>query len=115
MAPTKAAVPATKPQAKKPQIRGKGLKKKKVALKFVIDCTHPVEDSILDVGNFEQYLKTRIKINGKTGYLKYLTKKYLKKNNLRDWLRVVASGKDSYELRYFQINSQEDDDEEDNE
>ncbi|KAJ8929363.1 hypothetical protein NQ314_017944 [Rhamnusium bicolor] len=77
MAPaTKAAVPATKPQAKKPQIRGKGLKKKKVALKFVIDCTHPVEDSILDVANFE---------------------------------RTPS------ELRYFQINSQEDDDEEDNE
>ncbi|XP_018562364.1 60S ribosomal protein L22 [Anoplophora glabripennis] len=148
MVVTKAAAPAAKPQAKKPQIRGKGLKKKKVALKFLIDCTHPVEDGILDVGNFEQYLKTRIKINGKTGnfaggkgsqhavtlgrekgtklvlnseipfskrYLKYLTKKYLKKNNLRDWLRVVAAGKDSYELRYFQINSQEDDDEEDNE
>nr|XP_023014614.1 60S ribosomal protein L22-like [Leptinotarsa decemlineata] len=148
MSPTKAAVPATKPQGKKPQIRGKGLKKKKVALKFVIDCTHPSEDSILDVANFESYLKERIKINGKTQnfaagkgsqhvvtlgrekgtkvvvnseipfskrYLKYLTKKYLKKNNLRDWLRVVASGKDSYELRYFQINSQEDDDEEDNE
>lgn len=48
-------------------------------------------------------------------YLKYLTKKYLKKHNLRDWLRVVASGQDSYELRYFQINSQEDEDEEDNE
>lgn len=47
-------------------------------------------------------------------YLKYLTKKYLKKNNFRDWLRVVAAGKDSYELRYFQINNQEDDDEEDN-
>ncbi|CAH1971841.1 unnamed protein product [Acanthoscelides obtectus] len=148
MAPTKPAVPATKPQAKKPQIRGKGLKKKKVQLRFVIDCTHPSEDSILDVANFEQYLKTRIKINGKTGnfaggkgaqhsvtlgrekgtkiilnseipfskrYLKYLTKKYLKKNNLRDWLRVVAAGKDSYELRYFQINSQEDEDEDDNE
>lgn len=40
-------------------------------------------------------------------YLKYLTKKYLKKNNLRDWLRVVASDKESYELRYFQI-SQDD-------
>lgn len=37
-------------------------------------------------------------------YLKYLTKKYLKKNNLRDWLRVVANSKESYELRYFQIN-----------
>ena len=47
-------------------------------------------------------------------YLKYLTKKYLKKNNLRDWLRVVAppSLKDTYELRYFQINNDEDDDDE---
>ena len=45
-------------------------------------------------------------------YLKYLTKKYLKKNNLRDWLRVVASTKDSYELRYFQINNEESDNEE---
>jgi len=47
-------------------------------------------------------------------YLKYLTKKYLKKNNLRDWLRVVASAKDTYELRYFQINNEEEeeDDEE---
>lgn len=89
----------------------------------------------------EKYLLERIKVQGKTGnlgnavtlgrekntklvlssdipfskrYLKYLTKKYLKKNNLRDWLRVVASGKDSYELRYFQINNQEDEDEEDN-
>ena len=41
-------------------------------------------------------------------YLKYLTKKYLKKNSLRDWLRVVASGKDTYELRYFQINQEDD-------
>jgi len=48
-------------------------------------------------------------------YLKYLTKKYLKKNNLRDWLRVVSTAKDIYELRYFQINNEEEDDEEDNE
>lgn len=46
-------------------------------------------------------------------YLKYLTKKYLKKNKLRDWLRVVSKDKDTYELRYFQITSQEDDDEDD--
>lgn len=45
-------------------------------------------------------------------YLKYLTKKYLKKNNLRDWLRVVASDKETYELRYFQI-SQDDESETD--
>jgi hypothetical protein len=38
-------------------------------------------------------------------YLKYLTKKYLKKHNVRDWLRVIAHNKDrnTYELRYFNI------------
>lgn len=46
-------------------------------------------------------------------YLKYLTKKYLKKNNLRDWLRVVASSKEAFELRYFQINQDEEEEEED--
>ncbi|XP_013784814.1 60S ribosomal protein L22-like [Limulus polyphemus] len=120
--------------------KGKG-KKKKTQLKFSVDCSHPVEDGIMDVDSFEKYLKERIKVNGKTSnlgnvvtiekskskilitadiqfskrYLKYLTKKYLKKNSLRDWLRVVAASKDSYELRYFQINNEEEEDEEDNE
>lgn len=44
-------------------------------------------------------------------YLKYLTKKYLKKHNLRDWLRVVAADQGTYELRYFQISNEEEDDE----
>ncbi|GJZ63180.1 tricalbin-3 isoform X1 [Tanacetum coccineum] len=40
-----------------------------------------------------------------SAYLKYLTKKYLKKHNVRDWLRVIASNKERnvYELRYFNI------------
>ncbi|XP_064641868.1 large ribosomal subunit protein eL22-like [Lineus longissimus] len=114
-----------------------GSKKKKTTLKFTIDCTLPVEDGIMDAGSYERYLHERIKIQGKTNnldgnvsiernkskvtinsevpfskrYLKYLTKKYLKKNNLRDWLRVVANQKDSYELRYFQINNEEEEDE----
>merc|ERR1712078_607471 len=117
---------------------GKG---KKAALKFAIDCSHPVEDGIMNCGDFETYLTERIKVGGKTGnfgkevtlgrdknkvvltsavpfskrYLKYLTKKYLKKNNLRDWLRVVACARDAYELRYFQINNDEDEEEDDNE
>ncbi|XP_045448865.1 60S ribosomal protein L22-like [Melitaea cinxia] len=120
------------------KIRGKG-QRRKISLKFAIDCTHPAEDSILEVSNFEKYLKERVKVEGKTNnlgnhviiardktkivinadipfskrYLKYLTKRYLKKNNLRDWLRVVASSHDSYELRYFNINA--DSDNEDNE
>uniref|UniRef100_A0AAY4EZE1 Large ribosomal subunit protein eL22 n=1 Tax=Denticeps clupeoides TaxID=299321 RepID=A0AAY4EZE1_9TELE len=112
--------------------------RKAAALKYTLDLTHPVEDGILDSANFETFLKERVKVNGKTGnlgnvvqiarqknkisvtsekkfskrYLKYLTKKYLKKNNLRDWLRVVASDKETYELRYFQI-SQDDESETD--
>ena len=40
-------------------------------------------------------------------YLKYLTKKFLKRNQLRDWLRVIASAKNAYELKYFQIQDEE--------
>ena len=36
-------------------------------------------------------------------YLKYLTKKFLKKQGLRDFLHVVASSKNMYDLRYFNI------------
>ena len=46
-------------------------------------------------------------------YLKYLTKKFLKKSDLRDWLRVVATEKDSYTLRYFDINNDENEDDDD--
>uniref|UniRef100_A0A5S6KB27 Large ribosomal subunit protein eL22 n=1 Tax=Xenopus tropicalis TaxID=8364 RepID=A0A5S6KB27_XENTR len=104
----------------------KGSKKKKQLLKFTLDCTHPVEDGIMDAANFEQFLHDRIKVNGKVGNLgggvvsierskifvlpeKYITG--LQKNNLRDWLRVVANSKESYELRYFQINQDEEEEE----
>ncbi|XP_066205027.1 large ribosomal subunit protein eL22-like [Saccopteryx leptura] len=100
--------------------------------------TTVVEDGIMDAANFEQFLQERIKVNGKAGnlsggvviierskskitvtsevpfpkrYLKYLTKKYLKKNNLCDWLCVVANSKESYELCYFQINQDEEEEE----
>uniref|UniRef100_A0A8C6QKL7 Large ribosomal subunit protein eL22 n=1 Tax=Nannospalax galili TaxID=1026970 RepID=A0A8C6QKL7_NANGA len=78
----------------------------------------------------DAFLQERIKVNGKAGnlgggvvtikrsnskivitsevpfskrYLKYLTKKYLKTNNLWDWLR-------SFELHYCQINQDEEED-----
>merc|ERR1711956_8302 len=137
MAPAKKAVKPGKQQLKG---KGKAVKKlgKKNQIKLFIDCTHPVEDGIMNCADFEKYLHERIKVGGKTNnfgkelvmervktkicltsdipfskrYLKYLTKKYLKKNNLRDWLRVVASAKDAYELRYFQINNEDDEEDE---
>merc|ERR1711897_11753 len=139
MAP--AAKAAKKPGKQPLKGKGKVVKKlgKKNQIKLFIDCTHPVEDGIMNCADFEKYLQERIKIAGKTSnfgkeftmervktkicltsdipfskrYLKYLTKKYLKKNNLRDWLRVVASAKDAYELRYFQINNEEEEEEDD--
>ena len=136
MAPVSKKASGPKKGPGKQKLKGKGGgKKNKLSLKFTIDCTHPVEDGIMNSQDFEKYLSERIKVGGKTNnfgkevalireknkiavtsttafskrYLKYLTKKYLKKNNLRDWLRVVANSKDSYELRYFQINNEESD------
>ncbi|XP_036161899.1 60S ribosomal protein L22-like 1 [Myotis myotis] len=109
-------------------------KTKRTTWKFSLDFTYLVEDVIFDSANFEQFLQEKVKVNGKTGnlgnvvhiecfknkitvvsykqffkrYLKYLTKKYLKKNSLCDWFRVVASDKETYELRYFQISQVED-------
>ncbi len=45
-------------------------------------------------------------------YLKYLSKKYLKKQSIRDFVRVVASAKNSYELRLFKLDKEEEEQEE---
>merc|ERR1711977_686676 len=127
-------------QSKMAPPKSKKASKKKSTLTFNIDCTHPVEDGIMKVDDLEEFLEARIKVEGKLNnldqvnlealknrvtviadrplskrYMKYLTKKYLKKNNLRDWLRVVASSHTDYELRYFQINNDEEEDDDDNE
>ena len=106
---------------------------KKISLKFVVDCKLPIEDNVIVLNDFEGFLKQRIKVDGKAGnlgnsvnltkdsssiivnatipfskrYLKYLTKKYLKKQDLKEYLRVVSTKKNTYELRYFNIQSDE--------
>lgn len=47
----KAAAATGKGRVSKP-LRGKGLKKKKIQLRFTIDCTNIAEDSIMDVADF---------------------------------------------------------------
>ena len=115
-------------------VRAKGNREKKLSLKFTIDCTKPVEDKVFSTSAFADFLKQKVKVNGKTGnlstdvnvasdakgvtvsssvplskrYLKYLTKKYLKKHSLREFLYVVASNKDSYQIRYFNIQQEGD-------
>merc|ERR1711988_1163042 len=118
---------------------GKKVVKSKKVLKFTVDCSQPVDDGIMDAASFEKFLMDKIKVGGKTGnlgdlisvsrdkakvlinaetafskrYLKYLSKKYLKKQQLRDWLHVIASNKTSYELRYYNIHDQDAEEDED--
>eukprot|EP00008_Paramoeba_atlantica_P012289 CAMPEP_0201478394 /NCGR_PEP_ID=MMETSP0151_2-20130828/3248_1 /ASSEMBLY_ACC=CAM_ASM_000257 /TAXON_ID=200890 /ORGANISM="Paramoeba atlantica, Strain 621/1 / CCAP 1560/9" /LENGTH=123 /DNA_ID=CAMNT_0047859457 /DNA_START=49 /DNA_END=420 /DNA_ORIENTATION=- len=105
---------------------------------YYIDCTKPATDGIFEQEHFagmEKYFQEHIKVNGKTRelgekvkiavqdkklvvtsyigfskrYFKYLTKRFLKKKLLRDWLRVVSISKDRYELRYYNIQDTEED------
>ena len=103
--------------------------KKDLQLKFVIDCTLPVDDNVLALKDFREFLNKYIKVNGKPGdlkedvvvaeenksivvsskipfskrYLKSLTKRYLKRQTLRNYLYVTARDKASYQLKYFNI------------
>ena len=102
---------------------------KKVNTTYGIDCSRPVEDKVFNTSNFAEFLRQRIKVKGRLGklgedvrvnnddrkvsvethiplskrYLKYLTKKYLKKHSLREFLYVVASDKKNYQIKYFNI------------
>jgi large subunit ribosomal protein L22e len=111
-----------------------------VQSQYVINASQPVNDKIFDISAYEKFLHDRIKVDGRTGnlgdnvqisqigdgkvevvahlefsgrYLKYLTKKFLKKQQLRDWLRVVSTSKGVYEIRFFNVVQEEGEDEED--
>merc|ERR550537_225789 len=94
---------------------------------FSVDCSIPAGDGIINVANFEAYLRDRVKVGGKTNnlgevisiksddtkvtltseaafskrYLKYLTKKFLKKNELKDHMRPISTDKATYTLKYY--------------
>ncbi|KAI8457118.1 ribosomal protein L22e [Phakopsora pachyrhizi] len=95
-------------------------------LKFYIDYSKPASDGVFDGPAFVKFLHDRIKVEGRAGqlgdkikiepdggnkvavtstipfskrYLKYLTKK------------VTASNKSTFELRYFLVDQEGDDDE----
>ena len=94
------------------------------------DFTGPANDKIFDAAAYEKFLVDKIKVEGKVGqlgddvkisrvgagqlqvsssipfskrYLKYLTKKFLKKHQMREWLRVVATDKNTYALKFYNV------------
>jgi large subunit ribosomal protein L22e len=109
-----------------------GAKAPKVVRKtFVIDCSEPhaEDENLIDTATLAGYLSERIKVDSKRGnlgenvkvthnatavsveanapfskrQLKYLAKKFLKKEELRDFLHVIASSATSYKLRFFNV------------
>jgi len=113
---------------------GKPTSKKTVAKKVIIDCALPVADKVIDLATFEKFLHDRIKVDGKAPakagavtiardktkitvtfteaqsskrYIKYLTKKYLKKQQLKEYLRVIMGQKNSYILKYYKFDQAE--------
>merc|ERR1712136_734368 len=50
-------------------IKKKKKKPKKKQLKFVINCSQPVDDDIFDMASFEKFLRDSMKVNGKKGQL----------------------------------------------
>lgn len=107
---------------------------------YIINAQQPTQDRIFDPSAFTTFLQQRIKVDGLTGnlgdsinvtnlndgrieivahrefsgrYIKYLTKKFLKKQQLRDWLRVVSTSKGEYSLKFFNVVGDEGEEEED--
>merc|ERR1719399_490620 len=112
---------------------GKAGKGKKQVLKFYVDCRLPIEEDVIVLKDFVDFLTGHIKVDNKTNnlgssvtvnmdkesivveskielskrYLKYLTKKYLKKQDLKEFLRVISTNKTTYQLRYFKIQNED--------
>jgi large subunit ribosomal protein L22e len=52
------------------QIFKKGHKQqKKINLKYQINCRLPIEDNVIVLNDFENFMKQRIKVDGKAGNL----------------------------------------------
>lgn len=120
-------------KVKKP-VEKKLAEKEKKRAAFMIDCSLPVKDKVFQAKELVEYFLNKIKVAGKTKnlgksvgvacddgkkirvnaevplakrYLKYLAKKFLKKQEVRDYLRLVAPNKSTYEFKYFKMESSE--------
>ena len=105
---------------------------------ITLDLGVAYEDDLLVAKELADYLKSALKINGKKGnlqdlvtvtvnkdklnistkvqfakrYIKYLVKKYLKKNDILEYLKVIATDKQSYKIKYIKLGENEENEEE---
>ena len=80
-----------------------GLKKKstvqqkKQGLRFIVDCTAPVTDNVLDAAGLEKFFHDRIKVDGKTGQLGDLI------NITRDKAKITVTSDIAISKRYLKV------------
>ena len=105
---------------------------------YTIDLGVAYEDDLLVAKELADFLKSSIKVNGKKGnlqdqvtvtvnkdklnlstkvqfakrYIKYLVKKYLKKNDILEYLKVIATDKQTYRIKYIKLGENEENEEE---
>lgn len=113
-------------------------RKQKIVKTFTVDVSSPTENGVFDPASYAKYLIDHIKVENATGnlgnaitveedgsvvtvvattkfsgkYLKYLTKKYLKKNQLRDWIRFVSTKTNQYKLAFYQVTPEDEEEDE---
>lgn len=101
---------------------------------FYIDCSAALADNFFGLQDFVEYLNKHMKVNELKNNLngkitleadakekritvtsnvkyskracRYYTRKFIKKQDLRDRFRVISSKKDTYELRPYRVTSQ---------
>merc|ERR1712124_19170 len=102
----------------------------KKEVKYTIDLTAAMDDDdqVIEQQHYVDWLKTKLKLNGKAlcdefctveasgkkvivasnvkfgkRYLKYLTNKYLKSCDIKSYLRVFASDKLGYKVKFLSL------------
>ena len=105
---------------------------------FTVDLGVAYEDDLLVGKELADFLRSTWKVNGKKGnlndqvtiavnkdkltistkvqfakrYIKYLLKKYLKKNDILEYLKVIATEKHTYKIKYIKLGEGEENEEE---
>mmetsp|Transcript_91831 Transcript_91831/g.137540 ORF Transcript_91831/g.137540 Transcript_91831/m.137540 type:complete len:116 (+) Transcript_91831:31-378(+) len=107
---------------------------------FKINLKDAVDNEVIEPAELATYLKGKIKVDDKVEnlaaggvrvestdntvtvfyakalskrYLKYLTRRFLHSIKMRDYLRIIADGKNSYAVKLIKVGGDEEEEEED--
>ena len=99
-------------------------------IKHTVHLEVSIDDSLVQLSEFVDYIKSNLKVNGNKGalgedivvsangtkqvmvtsrvrlakrYIKYLTKKFLKKIGISDYIKINATEKSVYRLKYIAV------------